>query len=509
MIKYKLRTKLTLLIEGLIFIIVLVVGIITTVREKVTLENELRKRGIALAEDLAQFSARPLLNNDLATLRRFVNHSMNQDYVRYVIILDNHGNVVMHSDLSQVGKIYQDRLSKTALSSPLSGWAHGDLMEKGEHYYDIFAPIMVSEARLGTVRLGYSHTAVEKEITTARHQILFIGLVTIVFGGVLAYLLASYISLPITRISAAMGQVANGALDAPPKINRNDEVGVLADSFNKMAKDLARHRRNLEVLVEERTEKLESTNVQLTQEIFERRRAEQELQESRQHLRDLASHLQSIREEERSHIAREIHDELGQALTALKMDTHWLASRLPSDQTVLIDKLSSMSRLINHTVEMVRRIAAELRPGLLDDFGLTAAIEWHGQEFASRAGIECEIFSEPEDIILDQERSIALFRIFQETLTNVARHADATRVEVFLKENPDAMVLEVRDNGNGISAEQISSTKSFGLMGMRERVHALGGDLKISGIPDEGTLVRVSIPLDAKERQDDQDTHCG
>ena len=222
------------------------------------------------------------------------------------------------------------------------------------------------------------------------------------------------------------------------------------------------------------------------------------MRQSREQLRDLASHLQSVREEEGRRIAREIHDELGQALTALKMDIHWLDHRLPGDQPMLLEKTKTMSKLIDMTVRTVRRISTELRPGLLDDLGLSAAIEWQANEFSHRTGIRCDIVSDPEDVILDQTYSTALFRILQETLTNIARHADATEVEIILKEIDDRVELEVHDNGKGITETQISNRKSFGLIGIRERVHYLNGDLRIRGAQNKGTTVKVSIPIDRK-----------
>lgn len=239
-IKLGLRAKLTLLIETLVVILVLVTGIITTMREKQTLQTELHKRGLALTSDLAKFMARPLLSHDFPTLRRFVNHSMEQDYVCYVIVLDNHGKVLMHSDLSEVGKTYLDNLSVTAMRSKEPGFTDKHVSKKGELYCDIFAPIEVSGVRLGTVRLGYSHMAVEKEITIARQQIFIIGLLTIITGGVAAYLLAVFISSPIKRITEATEKVANGFLDTRLTIKRNDEIGSLANSFNKMTEDLRR-----------------------------------------------------------------------------------------------------------------------------------------------------------------------------------------------------------------------------------------------------------------------------
>ena len=272
------------------------------------------------------------------------------------------------------------------------------------------------------------------------------------------------------------------------------------EALRKSEKKLAKYRNHLENLVEKRTVDINKTNVKLQLEIEERKRTEDELKQSREQLRDLASHLQTIREEEGSLIAREIHDELGQALTALKMDIHWLSNRLPMDQQLLLEKTKLMSKLIDMTVQSVQRISSELRPGLLDDLGLSAAIEWQANEFRSRTNIQCKIISDPEDIILDRNSSTAIFRIFQETLTNIARHANATRVEVTLKQKSDTVELTVYDNGRGITENEISDPKSFGLIGMRERVHSLCGYLTIKGSQNKGTIVKVFIATD-KEKE--------
>ena len=494
-VNFRLQTKLTLLIESLIIIVVVVTGVITTIREKETLENELRRRGLAVTKDLAKFAAKPLLSNDMATLRRFVNHSLNQDYVRYVMILDPEGRVVMHSDLGEIGKFYQDNLIKNAMHSKAPGFARPFLRENHERFCFIYAPVTVAEARLGTVILSYSCMAAEKEISKAQHQIIFLGFATVLIGGIIAHFLSIFITMPIKKITGAMEKVSNGDLDTVITIKRNDEIGTLVNSFNQMAQDLGRHRKHLEILVEERTAALSEANKKLQQEIIERTKADEELTQSRGQLRDLAAHLQVVREEERTRIAREIHDELGQSLTALKMDVHWLGQRLPPDRPLLLDKIKTMSRLINTTVHTVRRISSELRPKILDDFGPSAAMEWQTNEFRSRAGIQCDFRSEPEDILLDQARSTALFRIFQETLTNIARHAYATKVEAILQKNSDTIELTVRDNGVGITAKQNADPKSWGIMGIRERVHSLGGQVKIVGVPNQGTTVQVSIPL--------------
>ena len=223
---------------------------------------------------------------------------------------------------------------------------------------------------------------------------------------------------------------------------------------------------------------------------------------ARERLRDLAGYLEATREEERTHIAREIHDEFGQTLTALKMDLAWLTKRLPVDRPRLVEKANTMSDLIASIFQTVRRIATDLRPGLLDNLGLVAAIEWQAQEFAERAGFDCELLLGDEEIVLNPDLATAIFRIFQETLTNIARHAEATQVRVELEERPDKLVLIVQDNGSGITKSQASDSKSLGLIGMQERARSWGGDVTFRGVPGQGTTVTVQVPrASAKEER--------
>jgi two-component system sensor histidine kinase UhpB len=177
------------------------------------------------------------------------------------------------------------------------------------------------------------------------------------------------------------------------------------------------------------------------------------------------------------------------------MDLSWLTKRIPEDQKPVLEKIQEMSNLTGTTLKIVQRISTELRPGLLDDLGLVAAIEWQAEEFQNKTGVECKLTVSAEDIVVDGKRASALFRIFQEALTNVARHAQATRVTVSLKEKDGNLDLIVRDNGKGITKEQISDPKSFGLIGIRERVHPWEGEVEISGKSSKGTMVRVRIPI--------------
>lgn len=236
--------------------------------------------------------------------------------------------------------------------------------------------------------------------------------------------------------------------------------------------------------------------------IAERKRAEDQLRESQQQLRQLSASLQTLREEERTRIARELHDELGQVLTALKMDLSWMRARFSSDQAVLSLQAESMAKMIDATVLAVRRIASDLRPWLLDELGLSAAIEWLLEDFGKRSGIEYTLRRSHDEFDFDSQCATAIFRILQESLTNVARHAQASKVAVALLDTGDEIVLSIKDNGKGMDANaDKKSGISYGLLGIRERAYALGGELKIESSPGQGTLVEVTIPKAALKEE--------
>ena len=245
---------------------------------------------------------------------------------------------------------------------------------------------------------------------------------------------------------------------------------------------------------------LHDMNRILSAELAERTLTEQRLRNSEENLRALAARLQSVREEERIHIAREIHDELGQALTGLKFDINTLAKAMagcaPESAAGLPD---SVNQQIDRIINSVRRIASGLRPEVLDEIGISAAIEWQAREFQRRTGIRCVVDISPGFVDPDKERSTALFRIFQELLTNVARHANATRVAVRLADDEGILRLKVEDNGRGIQEKEFESPRSLGFLGLRERVLAFGGSIDVRGQEGKGTAVAVEIPLPAQQ----------
>jgi PAS domain S-box-containing protein len=231
----------------------------------------------------------------------------------------------------------------------------------------------------------------------------------------------------------------------------------------------------------------------IASDLSEMKRSEQALRASSEQFRNLAAHLLSIREEERTRISREVHDELGQSLTAVKMDLAWLAGRLPQRSGEMLRRIRATGQLADGIIQSIRRISTELRPAVLD-LGLAAAVEWQVQEFQARSGVQCKVRLLIREVVTSSA-STAMFRIFQETLTNVGRHAKATRVEVVLQKQQDRLVLLIHDNGRGFDQLDPSLSKSLGLLGMRERAAVLGGQVDISSAPGKGTTVAAWIPL--------------
>jgi len=249
-------------------------------------------------------------------------------------------------------------------------------------------------------------------------------------------------------------------------------------------------------------EKLREKRIVVTYEdITAEKKALEELERSREELRNLSIHLQTVREEERTRVARKIHDELGQSLTALQMDMSWLKSRLPPGNESIRKIAQNMSGLVDSTIESVHNISTELRPSLLDDLGLPAAIEWQTADFQRRSGIRFRARISGSHQTIDQDLATTIFRIFQETLTNIARHSQATQGKVSFTQTATELCLEVTDNGVGVTRQQLDNPRSFGIIGMRERAHLWNGIVYVQNTQPSGTKVRVVIPFKQRKKQ--------
>lgn len=313
----------------------------------------------------------------------------------------------------------------------------------------------------------------------------------------------SYMVVPLVARGRSLGAISFVSGESGRRFSTEDlQFARILASRAALAIDNARlyseaqaFNEELERRVIDRTIELVASNRQLEEQIEERRREQLKLESSYGLLRELASRLNAVREEERARIARELHDELGQALTALRYDLSSLGNHIPKANVGLKSQTKAMLDRIDATIQLVRRIATELRPGMLDDLGLAAAIEWQAQEFAQRTGIDLRVTLPEEEVNPDRERATAIFRVFQETLTNITRHSKATQVDVRLESVEGGLRLQVQDNGVGFEQAQAQAKRSLGLLGMRERAEILGGSFQVDSAVGKGTTVVMTVPL--------------
>lgn len=336
---------------------------------------------------------------------------------------------------------------------------HPERAAAGGHYR-VTTPILDDGKEIARLQIGVSLERLNRQIMQTRVAIGVMTAIILAAGLLAAFLISDVMTRPLRELATAAQRIASGDLNQRVPARRGDEIGLLADAFNDMAAKVA---------------------------------------ERDASLRLLSRRLLSIQEEERIRIAREVHDELGQALTGLKLDLSLIATQLAKTDAGLHEKAQTMIQHIDTTIQTVRRIATELRPGILDSLGLVAALEWQANEFQMRTGIRCKIASTVDDAQWPPEMQTVFFRIFQETLTNVIRHAKATRVDVRLHQEHGRLVMTVKDNGRGISEEEQASTRSLGLVGMRERAMLIGGEVALHGAPGRGTTVTLRVPLPKKE----------
>jgi signal transduction histidine kinase len=334
-------------------------------------------------------------------------------------------------------------------------------------------PVMGSTRPIGftpwQITIEFDATIIMSPAKTFLRWITIVGSILLIIGIFFAWIMSLNLTKPLNNLTSAASSIANGTYMKVTEVDRKDEVGKLARAFNAMSEQV----NNAKKILENKIVETEQINNQL---------------------RDLSAHLQNIREEERIHIAREMHDELGQLLTGFKMDVSWLNKKLTANDDPLIqEKLSEMVMIIDEAVKFVRRIAAELRPGILDDLGLIPALDWHSKEFEKRFKIPVEFSYDQEELKTTPGIATGLFRMYQESLTNVARHSEAKRVTSRIEIRSNEIQLSIKDDGKGFNTSQES--KTLGLLGMRERAAMIGGHLEIKSTPGRGTHVLIRVPV--------------
>lgn len=392
----------------------------------------------------------------------------------FLALVDQNGAVLsLFPELLRRQNHLQDGKFLAAIAQGSSKIIMGEDSQGSSYIYAISPVRSRSPSRAVSVVFGMPKDLAFGEANRTRNRNLAgLGALSVLVIGTFWVLGSSVFLRRLGSLVAATQRLADGDLKARSGLTlRSDELGHLAKAFDGMAQAL------------EQREK-------------EQQEAEARIRSSEDQLRRLQTHVQKVREEERVILAREIHDDLGQALTALKIDISWLRKRGGSvDPPAVQDRLDAMSKILDEAMNTVHHVVSELRPTILDDLGLGEAIEWQTEEFHRRTGVFCEVAVSDDEGDLSPEQSTVLFRIFQEGLTNVARHSGATLVKVSLDIESNRAILTIGDNGRGIRSEEIESPFSYGLLGMRERACSLGGELEITGDAGSGTQLKVSVPV--------------
>jgi signal transduction histidine kinase len=380
----------------------------------------------------------------------------------------------------------------------------------------VYRSRLIAEARKLMATTLQLHHVIDARILAARasaedqedgaYQTYLLGsAISLAAAIALALLLAQTISRPMGRLAAGARQLGAGRLDYRLDAESRDEIGVVASEFNRMAAQLQDAHATLEERVRRRTGELADANQGLAEanRELDLHRAEQE--RLAQQRRMLLNRVITAQEEERQRISRELHDETGQSLTALGLGLEAATAELRSGQEQgLGERLQSLAHVATDAIEELDRLVLDLRPAQLDHLGLVATLRWYVARVRSQSGVETRLEVRGEARRMQPEVETALFRIAQEALTNVARHAGAEQVEVVLSFEQDLVSLEVKDDGAGFDAETASvAPTSLGLIGMRERAHLVGGVLVVRSRPGEGTRLSVTVPLEA-EREDSQ-----
>ena len=396
---------------------------------------------------LTAFTIHPALYfQDRAALEEALSGTRSDKDVAYAVVTDGAGRML--------SAFHRERATEAALARRAAGGG----LSRDRSLYEAMIPIREGGRVLARLHVGISLARLNAQVAQIRIAIGAWSVFILTAGLIAVAFISNVLTRPLRHVAAGAARIAAGEFGQRVPAGRGDEIGQLAASFNEMAANVAER--------------------------------DASLRESREQLRQLSKRLLTIQEQERVRIAREVHDELGQALTAMKIDLQQIARR----HAALEEPLVPVAHKIDQIVDLIRRIASDLRPAILDDLGVSAALEQQLRRLRESSGIKTSltVSEEPE---LDMLTGATLYRIAREALANVVRHAGASQVEVSLGTRGGAAVLEIRDDGRGITPEEASGPRSLGLLGIRERAELLGGSMTIEGRPGAGTVLTVTLPV--------------
>ncbi|MFC2014757.1 histidine kinase [Chloroflexota bacterium] len=492
MFKNRLQYKITVFI----FVILLVIGIIGAVfmlqLQRRTAISQFEESGLTLARALHNSLEHDMLEAKREHIQDAVTRIATGVLINEVVILSNTQKVYASGECSEVGVTRDDEEIARALAT-------GEVVSRtekryGQNEFCVIFPVMnksecytchrsKSEV-LGIIEIGLDRAPLDDQIRDQTMIMLLIGGLTFIsVGGTLALILRSSVVNPLLKLIASARRIAGGNLSDRVEIQRDDEVGMMARSFNEMAEQIEQHSKTLEVskreleeVVLERTEELQKT-VGIRGELLER--------------------LISAQEEERHRIARELHDETGQALSAIMMDLARSIDNLPGEATEAKQGLLKSRSLAAQTLTELRKLIYNLRPEVLDQLGLAPALRSYVKSRLDGKDIKVKLSFSGLDDRLPSRTEITLFRIIQEATTNIVRHSDASRVHIKVAATDTQVTAAIEDNGRGFDVEEgLKAAESWGLRGIRERIDVVGGELSINSTPGQGTRIRFQIPLE-------------
>jgi signal transduction histidine kinase len=487
----------SILTLGIAAVIALVISAITWLdvrRERSSTHDSLAQRAVLLADTLSPMVADRLYFSDVDALRDVAASLRDRPDLAYFLIFRPDGRLLV-SNLSSrypVGRVPEPVREEALQDMETSLRFHGDDL-------DVAMPIEAGHDIIGVVQFGFRSSTLDARIRDIIVQHVWQGLVLMAIGMALAYLIARYAARPIARLAAAARQIGEGKLSYSVPIGGTRETLELAMALDSMRKELQSLYTGLEQQVAQRTAELDRTNDALQRQMAERERiAEQrarlleEVSASQERLRALSSRLVEVQEAERRHLARELHDEIGQLLTGLKLT---LEARGRSSAKAESGDLDTAQALVDSLIEQVRNLSLNLRPAMLDDLGLVPALVWYFDRYTAQTGVKV-LFSHDGNGRARPDVETAAYRIIQEALTNVARHAEVREAVVTLSPHVGNLELRVQDDGAGFDPHVFAAATSTGLNGMRERAELLGGRLTVDSAPGAGTTVTALLPLE-------------